>query len=276
MELIRQEDLEAYRCLMRHELDKWTLHSDVGRKWGILTTNVSESFNGLLKSARGLPVTAIVRMLFKQIAERFVERSIGASSLIERGVEFMPQPMKRFEKYRKRATVAFIFEYCSERNIFEICTGLHHNCGNNTHTVNEARRICYCEKWSIYHLPCSHAMKCFQHTGFTTMMYIDKEYSIAAYLNTYSGQLQLVGTEHYWPPELFKMVCNKDYVRQRQVQKRTRIRNQMDIGDTVYVRKCGICSQTGHDRHKCPSAGLGSGGNSAPGGSSSNMSNYQG
>ncbi|XP_070034344.1 uncharacterized protein [Nicotiana tomentosiformis] len=44
--------------------------------------------------------------------------------------------------------------------------------------------------------------------------YVDKEYSVAAYLNTYSGQLQLVGAEHYWPPEPFKMVCNKDYVRQ--------------------------------------------------------------
>ncbi|XP_070035158.1 uncharacterized protein [Nicotiana tomentosiformis] len=48
MESIRQEDQGAYRWLMRHELDKWTLHADGGRRWGILTTNISESFNGLL------------------------------------------------------------------------------------------------------------------------------------------------------------------------------------------------------------------------------------
>ncbi|XP_070057263.1 uncharacterized protein [Nicotiana tomentosiformis] len=108
-------------------------------------------------------------------------------------------------------------------------------------------------------------------SGFAATMYVDKEYSIAAYLNTYSGQLQPVGAEHYWPPEPFKMVCNREYVRQRQVQKRTHIRNQMDVGNTVYARKCGICSQTGHDRRKCPSAGLGSGGNSSPVGSSSNV-----
>ncbi|XP_070054050.1 uncharacterized protein [Nicotiana tomentosiformis] len=187
MELIRQEDPEAYRLLMRHELDKWTSHADGGRRWGILTTNVSESFDGLLKSSHGLPVTAMVRMSFKQMAERFVERSKGVLSLIEMGIEFMPHPMKLFEKYRKRAQWHSFLQYCSERNIFEVCTSLHHNCGNNIHTINEARRLCSCGKWSIYHLPCSHAMKCFKHTGFVATRYINKEYSVASYLNTYSG-----------------------------------------------------------------------------------------
>ncbi|XP_070036381.1 uncharacterized protein [Nicotiana tomentosiformis] len=260
MELIRQKDQGAYSWLMRHELDKWTLHAGGGRRWEILTTNVSESFNGLLKSTRGLHVTAMVRMSFKQMAERFVERSRGASSLMEMGVEFMPIPMKRFEKYGKRAQWNSFLQYCNERNIFEVRTTIHHNQGNNTHTINEARRLCSCGKWSIYHISCSNAMKCFQHTGFAAT----------------SGQLQSVGAEHYWPSKLFKMVCNKDYVRQRQVQKQMCIRNQMDVGDTVYAHKCGICSQTGHDRRKCPSAGLASGGNSAPDGSSSNVPNYQG
>ncbi|XP_070034307.1 uncharacterized protein [Nicotiana tomentosiformis] len=74
MELIRQEDTKVYCWLMRHELDKWTLHADGGRRWGILTTNMSGSFNGLLKCARGLPV--MVRMSFKQIAERYKKEHV--------------------------------------------------------------------------------------------------------------------------------------------------------------------------------------------------------
>ncbi|XP_070040252.1 uncharacterized protein [Nicotiana tomentosiformis] len=101
MESIRQEDERAYRWLMQHELDKWTLHADGGRRWGVLTTNVSQSFNRLLKSARGLPVTAMARMSFKQMVERFVERATAATLFMEMGVEFMPLPMKRFEKYRR-------------------------------------------------------------------------------------------------------------------------------------------------------------------------------
>ncbi|XP_070037282.1 uncharacterized protein [Nicotiana tomentosiformis] len=276
MESIRKEDKRVYRWLIRHELDKWTLHADGGRRWEILTTNVSESFNGLLKSARGLPVTTMVRMSFKQMAERFVERAAIATSLMEKGVEFMPLPMKRFEKYRRRAHWHSFLQYDQDRNIFEIRTAIHQNRGNNVHTINESTRLCSYGKWSIYHMPSSHAIRCFQHVCLGPTNYVDKQYSIAAHLNTYSGQLQPMGAEHYWLPEPFKMVCNKEFLRRIQVQKRTRIQNQMDVSDTVYARKCGICSQTGHDRRKCPSASLGGGGNPAPGGSSSNVPNYQG
>nr|XP_009760489.1 PREDICTED: uncharacterized protein LOC104212830 [Nicotiana sylvestris] len=59
--------------------------------------------HGIDSSARGLPVIAIVRMSFKQMAERFVERHRGVSELMERSIELMPIPMKRIEKYRRRA-----------------------------------------------------------------------------------------------------------------------------------------------------------------------------
>ncbi|XP_070050402.1 uncharacterized protein [Nicotiana tomentosiformis] len=103
MKSIRKEDERAYHWLMRYVLHKWTLHTDGGRRWEILTTNVSESFNELLKSSRGLSVTAMVRMSFKQMAERILERAAAETSLMEMGVEFMPLPMKRFEKCRRRA-----------------------------------------------------------------------------------------------------------------------------------------------------------------------------
>ncbi|KAH0678752.1 hypothetical protein KY284_019837 [Solanum tuberosum] len=63
MEMIKEINPEAYAWLMKNDLDKWTLHRDRGKRWGMLTTNSSESFNGLLKSARGLPVTAMVSSL---------------------------------------------------------------------------------------------------------------------------------------------------------------------------------------------------------------------
>ena len=47
---------------MEIPLDKWTVSHDDGKRWGVLTTNLSESFNGVLKKARGLPVTAMIRL----------------------------------------------------------------------------------------------------------------------------------------------------------------------------------------------------------------------
>ncbi|XP_070043231.1 uncharacterized protein [Nicotiana tomentosiformis] len=54
------------------------------RRWEILTTNVSQSFNVLLKSSRGLHVTVMLRMSFKQMAEKFVKRAAVATSLMEK------------------------------------------------------------------------------------------------------------------------------------------------------------------------------------------------
>ncbi|XP_075112196.1 uncharacterized protein LOC107774503 [Nicotiana tabacum] len=88
-------------------------------------------------------------------------------------------------------------------------------------------------------MPCAHALKYFQQVGYGATNYIDRQYSVAEYVDTYSGQLQPLGAEYYWPLEPFKMVCNKDYLRKLQGKKRMRIRNQMDVGDTVYAHSSG-------------------------------------
>ncbi|KAH0754092.1 hypothetical protein KY290_024362 [Solanum tuberosum] len=86
MEMIKEINPEAYVWLMKNDLDKWTLHRDGGRRWGMLTTNSSESFNGLLKSARGLPVTAmgfdqIGYQAWEHMALEFSLRSYKKSTL---------------------------------------------------------------------------------------------------------------------------------------------------------------------------------------------------
>ena len=63
----KEINAEVYVWLMKSDTDKWTLHNDGGKRWGMLTTNSSDSFNGLLKLARGLPVTAMVRLTYNQV-----------------------------------------------------------------------------------------------------------------------------------------------------------------------------------------------------------------
>ena len=49
-----------YTYLMKEDLDMWTQLHDGGYRYGAMTTNVSECFNGVLKGAHGLPITAMV------------------------------------------------------------------------------------------------------------------------------------------------------------------------------------------------------------------------
>ncbi|KAH0728941.1 hypothetical protein KY289_000129 [Solanum tuberosum] len=76
---------------------------DGGRRWEMLTTNSSESFNGLLKSARGLPVTAMVRLTYNLIVNRFVTRSKFVNQLVQQKQQWMPKPFKIFEDSRKKS-----------------------------------------------------------------------------------------------------------------------------------------------------------------------------
>ncbi|XP_047261770.1 uncharacterized protein LOC124895377 [Capsicum annuum] len=145
MELIKETHLLAYEWLTNIELEKWTLHKDDGTRWGMLTTNSSESFNGLLKSARGLSVTTMVKIYYNMIVDHFVQRSKYAKQLLIDKQEWMPNPFKKFEEYRKKASMHSIQNYLVTDNIFEIRTfNSHHGKGGNKQIVNETQRSCTC------------------------------------------------------------------------------------------------------------------------------------
>ena len=56
----KNQDYLPYTYLMSESMDMWTQSHDGGRRFGEMTTNLSECFNGVLKGARGLPITALV------------------------------------------------------------------------------------------------------------------------------------------------------------------------------------------------------------------------
>jgi hypothetical protein len=57
------------------EKSKWTLAFDEGdSRYGIMTTNISNMFNFILKGIRSLPVSGIVDYTFYKCNEYFVSR----------------------------------------------------------------------------------------------------------------------------------------------------------------------------------------------------------
>jgi len=66
---------EAWWYLKSIDTGKWTIFKDEGnRRWGNLTTNISESWNGCLREARFLPITALINYIFeKDVAQGALE-----------------------------------------------------------------------------------------------------------------------------------------------------------------------------------------------------------
>lgn len=53
---IKNVKQEAYDWLVERDSSHWALIHDEGYRYGIMTTNASECFNGVLKRARGLSI----------------------------------------------------------------------------------------------------------------------------------------------------------------------------------------------------------------------------
>ncbi|XP_075515402.1 uncharacterized protein LOC142550045 [Primulina tabacum] len=66
MEAIRSNNAAAFTYLSNIPKEKWSLAHDGGWRRGIMTTNISECINGVLKGVRRLQITAIVELTLQR------------------------------------------------------------------------------------------------------------------------------------------------------------------------------------------------------------------
>ena len=71
MEVIKRYNEEARIELDTIPKELWALAHDNGRRYRAMTTNLSEYFNGVLRGARNLPITAMVQYIFFKLCELF-------------------------------------------------------------------------------------------------------------------------------------------------------------------------------------------------------------
>ncbi|XP_059277763.1 uncharacterized protein LOC132031913 [Lycium ferocissimum] len=201
-----------------------------------MTTNVSESYKGLLKKACGLPITAMVRYTFKNLVDRFVERSTFADLLIADKKFWSLAVEKKFDEYWERSLKnTDIKQYNTAEGVFEILTFAHEGKSGNIHKVSAEGKKCSCGKWRNYHMPCSHAIKFCDIRRIQPKTYVSKYYSCRYYKQTYSGNFSPLG-----------------HKRTSEAWSTTRRRNEMDIAPARMARKCSTCKQIGHNKNRCP------------------------
>ncbi|XP_027082558.1 uncharacterized protein [Coffea arabica] len=87
METIGKINPKARKWLDDLRVEKWALAHDGGKSYGIMTTNLLEVFNSVLKGARSLPITALVQLSFYRVNSYFairrqfaVQRSVSNQS----------------------------------------------------------------------------------------------------------------------------------------------------------------------------------------------------
>lgn len=83
---------EAYDWLVDRDIRKWTLLHDGGRRYGIMTTNASECFNGVLRRALGLPIQGLITAIYYNIVAMFIKHTSNVNDWIANGESpFVPR-----------------------------------------------------------------------------------------------------------------------------------------------------------------------------------------
>ena len=90
MTTIGRINSEALQRLEAIPFQLWTLSHDEGRRYGIMTTNISEVFNNVLKGACSLPVTALVQLTFFCLNSYFVARRELCANRLASAKQFTP------------------------------------------------------------------------------------------------------------------------------------------------------------------------------------------
>ncbi|CAH1440539.1 unnamed protein product [Lactuca virosa] len=143
MEEIGKLNPQARQWLESHPLDRWTLAHDGGRRYGLLTTNLSEIFNSVLKGARFLPITACVQLTFYRLVHYFEVRRPLENSSRANGDAYTPHVLVKQVALMSKASAHSLRSFNREKGIFELITQR----GRNVQVVNLEQKTCTCAYW---------------------------------------------------------------------------------------------------------------------------------
>ena len=247
---------KPYFYLVKEGLEKWTLSHDGGHRYEAMTTNMSKCFNGVLKGARGLPISALVDYIWCKLVTYFNNRRTKILGDIEHGQKFSKHAMEKYEANYEKGTRHYVRPFNQQDDVYQVCTSHNphrSNGGDHSHEVRLLKNTCTYGKWEIYKTPCSHVIAVCIREHVNAMRYIDPCYTLQQRLATYSHEFRVPKDKSLWrevaSPKLYP---NPEMLRDKGRLMSTRIRNEMDWRESQPKPKCGVCHEEGHNRRRCP------------------------
>ena len=158
MAKIGRIDSEAQQWLEAIPLQLWALSHDGGKRYRIMTTNMSEVFNSVLKEARSLPLTALVQLTFSHLNSHFVARREQGADRLTSDEQITPHVDAHIQGHVVKAGSMEIVLYDHIQGRFHVKSR-----SGRIHHLNLNDKKCTCGKTLIYGFPCSHIIAACQH-----------------------------------------------------------------------------------------------------------------
>ena len=253
--LLRDENPAMCAWIDRIPKEKWTQYCDEGRRFGHMTTNLSECINAVLKGTRNLPITALVKSTYFRLVELFVRKGQEAEAQLVSGQVFSQALMRAIEINKQSIGTMNVSQFSRASESFVVeelapTAGWSHR----SYRVHLRERRCDCGYFQALHFPCPHVLAACAYARVDWATYVDDVYRIQIVFNVYRTEFAPVPSEDFWP-EYHGHPIRPNPALRRAIEGRpvsTRIRNNMDEVEPGPPNRCGLCRQEGHTRRRCP------------------------
>ncbi|KAK4406613.1 hypothetical protein Sango_0667800 [Sesamum angolense] len=206
MEEIKKQHVGAFAYLDQINKEKWTTYHDGGWRCSILTINMSECINGVLKGVCRLSVSALVEITLERTVHYFRVRAIKGHKMLQNNQLWTDFACKMFISWQQKAVEHTVTKYSHSQQSASVVTRRLNGHGINTHVVKIANRECSCGKWNQFGIPCSHAQKVCGAYNISVASMVNDYYDLMAYNNIYSKHFEPVQSEDYWDDPNFQLV----------------------------------------------------------------------
>ncbi|XP_057733951.1 uncharacterized protein LOC130949170 [Arachis stenosperma] len=117
---LRGENVAITNWLEELPRSQWAHYADEGRRFGHMTTNISECINVVMKGSRNLPITALVKSSYFRLGELFARKGSEALAQLQVGAEFSQTLMKAIEFNSKHVNTMNVYQFDRSRTNFTV------------------------------------------------------------------------------------------------------------------------------------------------------------
>jgi hypothetical protein len=200
------DDAKAWLEGEMADKEKWAQAFDVGgKRYGLMTTNYSESLNNVLKGIPSRPVAGIIEYSFSKCNEYFVNRWNEAKGKMDKSERKGQVAFNYITDAEKRSINQLPEAFGLDRMIYSVRGAGGTNVGGDSHggrhyKVDLNEGSCSCNVPQLLHLPCSHLITACKARGLSyEEMFMDHLYWRQHTLAVWEGRFEPYLDPSQWP-----------------------------------------------------------------------------
>ncbi|XP_029151577.1 uncharacterized protein [Arachis hypogaea] len=240
---------EAYtNWLDRIPREQYALAFDGGYRWGHMTTNLVECINSVLKGARNLSVTVLVKATFYRLNELFTRKRAEADARINAGHVFFEMVTSKLHANQRASGNIQVSCFDREHEVFEV----REMSSGVEYAVDLHQQWYDCGEFQVDQIPCRHVLACCANQRLDWQVYVHDVYKIDQVRRVYRARLSWRNPTT-WPAYHGPQFVGNPFLRRvaKGRPKMTLFLNEMDTRMLRGPRRCKQCGAKRHSWSRC-------------------------